>query len=449
MKKYTIVIVLMLCTIIGFSQSTVYTCENNPVYATLRDELQDIQAANNQFLQIYGPMFGFTQDNIIDDASNTYNCHAYAYHVSEGGNKVWINNVTSSAFCDAPLSYNIDQYWEDACIIQVASESDAEKVHYYRGDHSAIRLSNGMYQSKWGQYPLVRHAAADVDYCDSYVSRRYYSSFKVDALNNYVCYGNNLTLFTPDYVNCTFNWTYNTNLLNYVSGQGTKSFTVTPKYSSTSGLAWVTLTLTIGSPINETRSITKQIAVNMPHYDDLELALCTSGGSPVSYMCPDTHYHIYLNNSGGCSLSNYDWSIPAGWTENYTWNNMVSVYTGSTPGGMVEVYADACNGVNSKVVIDYFGSGYCGGMYSLVLSPNPTIGETTLSIETITEDTEFDEKAEWQLEVFDQLQMLKAKNTKLKGQEYKINTAGWKEGVYFVRVKYKEEVLQEKLVVKS
>jgi hypothetical protein len=139
-------------------------------------------------------------------------------------------------------------------------------------------------------------------------------------------------------------------------------------------------------------------------------------------MCPDAHYHIYLNNSDGCSLSNYDWSIPAGWTENYTWSNMISVYSGSTPGGMVEVYANTCCGVYTKVLIDYLQGSYCSGLLSLIFSPKPTTGETILSIETASEDIEFDENAEWQLEVFDQVQTLKAKNTKLKGNINNIHT---------------------------
>jgi hypothetical protein len=74
MKRYIIIIMSIFCISTGFSQpTTVPTCENNPVYATLRDEFEDIQAVNNEFLQKYGTMFGFTQDNIIDDASNTYN----------------------------------------------------------------------------------------------------------------------------------------------------------------------------------------------------------------------------------------------------------------------------------------------------------------------------------------------------------------------------------------
>lgn len=85
----------------------------------------------------------------------------------------------------------------------------------------------------------------------------------------------------------------------------------------------------------------------------------------------------------------------------------------------------------------------------LFFSPNPTTGETTLSIETTSAEKTFDETAEWELEIYDQSQTLKEKKTKLKGKEHKIQTAGWKEGVYAVRVKYKDEILTGKLVVKK
>ncbi len=44
---------------------------------------------------------------------------------------------------------------------------------------------------------------------------------------------------------------------------------------------------------------------------------------------------------------------------------------------------------------------------------------------------------------------LKSRKTKLKGKSTTIQTAGWQEGVYIVRVKYKDEVLTGKLVVKE
>ena len=45
-------------------------------------------------------------------------------------------------------------------------------------------------------------------------------------------------------------------------------------------------------------------------------------------------------------------------------------------------------------------------------------------------------------------QLLKTKQTGLRGQSAKIQTAGWKEGVYLVRVNYNDEVLTGKLLVK-
>ena len=84
----------------------------------------------------------------------------------------------------------------------------------------------------------------------------------------------------------------------------------------------------------------------------------------------------------------------------------------------------------------------------MLLSPNPATGETTLTIETVSEEKTFDETAEWDLEVYSETQLLKTKQTSLRGQSAKIQTAGWKEGVYMVRVNYNGEVLTGKLLVK-
>lgn len=39
------------------------------------------------------------------------------------------------------------------------------------------------------------------------------------------------------------------------------------------------------------------------------------------------------------------------------------------------------------------------------------------------------------------MKILRTKKVKLKGNQYKINTSGWQCGMYFVRVKFKEEIL--------
>jgi len=450
MKKYTIVIMFLFYIITGFSQpTTVPTCENNPVYASLRDELEDIQAANDLFLQTYGPMFGFTQANIIDDASNTYNCHAYAYHVSEGGNKVWISNAGNNDFCDAPLLDNIDQYWEDGCIIQVTNESDAEKVHYYRGDHSAIRLSDGMYNSKWGNYPLIKHAATSVDYCDPVDSRRYYSSFIVDALNDYVCYGNNATFTTPDYVDCTYYWTYNTNLLDYVSGQGTKTFVVEPKTSSSQGEAWVKLELTIDLDPDVTREITKTIWVGKPRiYAYGNYIVDVNTGMPVYDLCYGTHNDVEAVYPTDVGITDWDWRVSHGQVYSYGMlDQYATIYPNDYQSFMLEIRA--CNTCGYSDWAHMYTNVINCSSYYLMMSPNPTTGETILSIESESEEKTLGLETEWELEIYSPTQILKQKETNLRGNNITIQTQGWPEGIYMVRVKYKDEILTGKLVVKK
>jgi len=89
-----------------------------------------------------------------------------------------------------------------------------------------------------------------------------------------------------------------------------------------------------------------------------------------------------------------------------------------------------------------------GNRLSLAIAPNPTTGEATLVIKSESEEKDFDDNAEWDMEIYSPMQALKTKKTKLKGKSTTIQTAGWKEGVYMVRVKYKDEILTGKLIVK-
>lgn len=290
-------------------------------------------------------------------------------------------------------------------------------------------------------------------------------SFTVEFVNevsgpDHVCTdGSEYTCAAPP-SGYTISWLVGSNL-EILSGGNTNTPTIKALSNSSGGEGWIKSQLTKTGSSCTISSNTKYVGVNQPIYSDVELELRTTSGTPVSFMCPNTHYHIFLNNSSSCSLSSYTWTLPAAWTVNYQYNNMISVYTNSIPGGMVEVYANTCCGVNKKVVTDYFPGGYCSSSFSLVFSPNPTSGETTLSIvtdevqeeETILKSAYsepiFDEAIEWDLEVYDNVQNLKLKKNKLKGNSTKIQTASWKEGIYMVRVKYKDEILNGKLVVKK
>lgn len=399
-------------------------------------------------------------------ASGIYNCHAFAWHVSEGGSECWIS-ATDDGLIDfynhnitpTDIPSNLNEYWSNNGGYHNSSNKAVKAKAYYGSqwywdsqygfwnnlkDHSAIVDTNMDYfVSKWGKLPKYKHKIADCPYVSTSLSYYILDNPTISGSSGVLCNGSQRTYNTASMPS---GWSYDWNVsgyLNQVSGDGTTNYTV----SGTSGIGYGYVYLTVTSPSGVTASSQISVGVNKPKSEDLSYSLYTTGGTPVSYMCANTHYHIFLNNNSGCSLSNYTWSVPAAWSINYTYNNMISVYTNSLPGGMVEVNATTCCGVYTKVKTGYLASGYCGGFFAMSLSPNPSNGETTLSIEPTSEDVVFDENAEWEVEIFDQVQGLKEQTTKLKGKELQIKTTGWKTGIYFVRVKYKDEYLQGKLVV--
>ncbi len=80
---------------------------------------------------------------ILEPATQKYNCHAYAWASSK---LVWIND---------PVAYYTtnDLYFR--------SNSNVAIV-VYGGDHSAVKQSNSYYISKWYNGPLVRHSPTNV-----------------------------------------------------------------------------------------------------------------------------------------------------------------------------------------------------------------------------------------------------------------------------------------------
>ena len=154
MKRITYFTILaFFCIINCFAQTytTIYTKGRQAINVSIRKnyEPDDIQKINEYYCST------FPNAIFLDDASREYNCHSYAWNISDGGSlKCWINQD----FMGEP---NISKYWTDDYYSET-SEQNAVKVFYYNkeSDHSAIVSPTvaGMYESKWGAAPLMRHA---------------------------------------------------------------------------------------------------------------------------------------------------------------------------------------------------------------------------------------------------------------------------------------------------
>jgi hypothetical protein len=178
----------------------------------------------------------------------------------------------------------------------------------------------------------------------------------------------------------------------------------------------------------------------------------TLNGSPV-FLYPGCTTEVTLSQMTGRTISFVSGSPqPLSW--NYSSSNSKLYLQLTTQSGPYIFSITGAGACNTKTLVFFAYSGY-----SLLLSPNPTSGETTVTIEqTLNEDetlksatteTGFDYDTEWEMEVYSPAQNLKEKQAKVKGKSTKIQTSGWQEGVYVVRVKYKNEILTDKLVVKK
>jgi len=187
--------------------------------------------------------------------------------------------------------------------------------------------------------------------------------------------------------------------------------------------------------------VSKDFISGGPDYNDVELDVYYSTGEPAPnyggtfLLCPYTYYHIYLDNNSSCSTSGYNWTIPSAWTKAYTYQNMISVYTGSTPGGNVIVKAQTCCpdcGSDVQILSDYFGTYWnCGGYY-FSMSPNPADDYVEITAEKDQhESTGKLVYEEYEVRIYNSMKAL-IYETKTKELQFRINTRQFKSGVYFV-----------------
>lgn len=249
----------------------------------------------------------------------------------------------------------------------------------------------------------------------------------------------------PDSASVSWDKSFN---LAYVSGQGTTSYKV-----KSSGGILPTVAKASGEDLSAMSSMTIQSAGSIgwvratisSSCGDIPLEKTVWAGLPGFIPVVSGYPTVTCGNSLFTEANNrtVTWSVGGPLQivgSNYGYKCVVRG-TGSRVGWVYATAANDCGSFRGELLVEIS----CG--YSLAFSPNPSSGETTIEIatgsgEVLAPDTE------WDLEVYDSMQSLKTKTQKLKGDKQTINTTGWKDGVYIVRVKIGKEIISEKLVVK-
>lgn len=399
MKQIFILNILLVCSFHLLAQTygittTVYTPKNTAVEAKILTSGELSEATKAAWKS--QTLAEFPNATFLADATNTYNCHAYAWHLSEGqSNIVWINAI------DGSLNQNVSKYWTDGSFIQVCDESDADKVHYYAGDHSATASTavSGKYESKWGPNIRIRHDLTEVPNAYSGDFRRYYASTKVSGEKSILCAGNR-TFSVKNITGATYTWTYSNNLSG-VGATNTNQLTV-QRNGSSNGTAWVQVA--ISTPCSGT-SIASLVnfTVGAPDMYSLTGTYTTEGYSnwleDCNILSTYTFPGIYSGNVdvNDPVATSYTWTLVSkypstaivGISPNPDWQHVTVTVK---PQGASATYNLTTENTCGLYSHDYTfvadgtcflrpGGGGKNAAPNLLIAPNPVIGSFTVSLE--------------------------------------------------------------------
>lgn len=166
MKTRYFILFICLFVLQQFAISqTLYTPKGSVFYPYPTEEISNAKKAEYlAYVQTY-----YSEAIVLAPATATYNCHSYAWNMTCGGPTCWVNAGPTQT-SDSNISVN----WTDGSYVETTANY-AEKIYYYQSDHSAVASTTvpGMYESKWGPWPLMRHAPGYGPY-ENMNKRRYY-----------------------------------------------------------------------------------------------------------------------------------------------------------------------------------------------------------------------------------------------------------------------------------
>lgn len=238
----------------------------------------------------------------------------------------------------------------------------------------------------------------------------------------------------------TFTISNSVGSINWIPGPGltiTSQNTTSCTFSSTgTGSSWVGATL-----VTNCGSITlpqKDIWRGAPVITGISGPTTTPNNMWASYSA------VLANNS---TPTEYNWILsPLNGNYVYNYGNSVTISFYNWGYYRLQVQAkNACTGAGYGPI--YETTIYVYNAFGLAITPNPATGEATIRLVGENKDAPV-ALTEWDCEIYDPMQSLKEKKTKLKTIETKINISGWMDGVYIVRAKVGDKILSEKLVVK-
>jgi len=221
-----------------------------------------------------------------------------------------------------------------------ANDTDADAViFYYNGNHSAVKSSvAGMYESKWGPAPLMRHSPEYGPSEYNMQDRRYYVKPTISG-PGFVCYGSNATFILNNVPESATTTSWSVSGPVTIVSQSNNSSTV----SSTSPEPFTAdLTAKMYQNGNLLTTVTRSFSANMANF---------SINGPASILALQSGSYSTNVSPSSCTLPstgvNYEWRINGALVE-----TSPSVSIQSVQGGASTSSAMSTNtGSKNKVVL--------------------------------------------------------------------------------------------------
>jgi len=366
----------------------------------------------------------------VGAATHQYNCHGYAWHVSEGGNNVLIN------YLDQYGNQNLSKYWTGLqSYVTPGSTAIGRKIRYTNDDHSAITTSNSSYaKSKWGKLPLYEHLKSDCPYTSTGLSYYKLNPGDLTGSTSILCNNVQRTFSTDitDMDGATLTWTPGS-YITYVSGAGTSDYTVKGSGNGESYVDFQITTLT-----GFTWSDSKSFWAGKPVVNSIN-------GPTQGYTY--TQYDFWTSPSRNpLSESEYTWMVnPESYGFNYQYYDWVTITFYAPDYYQVMARAtNTCGASNWKNKIVMISGGY-----KFSASPNPTSEEVKIMVtkedtEALTMETEV---PEFDVRIYDMNGNMYYTGKK-SGLYFTLPVSNLKNGSYLISISNGEKKKSIPLIVK-
>lgn len=394
---------------------------------------------------------------IIGDEDYRYNCHAYAWHVSKGGDYAWIGWNTNTAE---------DTYWTDKSYIAV-NENEATIVSYNeQGNHSAIKDTGVWYKSKWGMSFLVKHKLNEVlngTYFPYLGTTNYHPELTKTFYRRATISGYSLISSSCVYeieelpVGYTVNWSlsdsyYNLNCLQQNTPSTNKCRIIR---SSSQDMSDATLTATIKKNGVTVCTLTKQHL-----YAHAGFKGTYFNGQTIKQINLPTPLYFHTNKTNASITSpNLKEASVSFWTT-MPWSldtyNGILLFNTPSSSSTNALHVDCSNGDGYDLTIITTTN---SNLLNVIMSESQM--EVSLvpieSIEALFPKNNTDltstktEKTDiqvWTLEINSATTGERMLSQKVDGPVLYVNTTTWKSGVYLVTATIGEDTITEKVIIK-